>query len=112
MDSEIAFILILTVGKDEAEESFSDAGEVVVVLHAVCRQGGSVDCDTEAVLHIEGVHAGAVEGHGEDVPLDGGFRDIREASGCRSRFLQIDNFSKTVRLQTLEKEMTETGRWR
>ena len=28
MDSEIAFILILTVGKDEAEESFSDAGAV------------------------------------------------------------------------------------
>lgn len=38
---------------------------VVVVLHAVCGQGGRVDCDTEAVLHVERVRACAVKGDGE-----------------------------------------------
>ena len=96
MDREISLVVAGWSGDDEAEETVTDTGEVVVVLHAVCGQGGGVNCDTEVVLNIEGAHARAVEGDGEDVPLDGGFRDIREASGCRPRFLQIDNFSKTV----------------
>lgn len=38
---------------------------VVVVLHAVCGQGRGVNCYTEAILNIEGVHACAVKGDGE-----------------------------------------------
>ena len=38
--------------------------------HAVCGQGGGVNGDTEAVLYVEGVHARAVEGDGEDVFAD------------------------------------------
>ena len=96
VDGEVALVVAGGSGEYEAEESFSDAGEVVVVLHAAGGQGGRVNGDTEAVLYVEGVHARAVEGDGEDVPLNGGFRDIREASGYRSRFLQMDYFSKTV----------------
>ena len=65
MDCEVALVFAGGAGDDEAEESFSDAGEVVVVLHAVCGQGGRVDCDTEAVLHVERVRACAVKGDGE-----------------------------------------------
>ena len=81
MDGEVPLVVSGGSGDDEAEESFSDAGEVVVVLHAVCGQGGGVDGDTEAVLHVEGVYAGAVKRDGEDVPLDGGFGSVREAAG-------------------------------
>ena len=81
MDREITFVVIGWSGDDEAEESFSDAGEVVVVLHAVCGQGGGVNGDTEAVLYVEGVHARAVEGDGENVVADGCFGSVRKASG-------------------------------
>ena len=57
MDCEITFVFAGGTGEDEAEESLADAGEVVVILHAVGRQGGGVDGDSEAVLYIEGVHA-------------------------------------------------------
>ena len=57
MDGEISLVFAGGTGEDEAEESLADAGEVEVVLHAVGRQGGGVDGDSEAVLYIEGVHA-------------------------------------------------------
>ena len=87
MNGEVSLVVAGGAGDDEAEESFSEAGEVVVVLHAVCGQGGRVNSNTEAVVHIEGVHTGAVERDGEDIPLYGCFRDIHEASGCRATFL-------------------------
>ncbi len=44
--TKITFIFASRPVKDKAEQAFSNAGEVVTVLHAVCRQGGSVDGDT------------------------------------------------------------------
>ena len=57
MDGEISLVFAGGTGEDEAEETLTDAGEVVVILHAVGRQGGGVDGDSEVVLYIEGVHA-------------------------------------------------------
>jgi len=57
MDGEISLVFAGGTGEDEAEETLTDAEEVVVVLHAVGRQGGRVDGDSEVVLYIEGVHA-------------------------------------------------------
>ena len=57
VNGEVALVFAGGSGEDEAEEPFSDAGEVIVVFHAVGRQGGGVNGDTEAVLYIEGVHA-------------------------------------------------------
>ena len=56
VDSEISFVFAGGTGEDEAEETLTDAGEVVVVLHAVGRQGGGVDGDSEVVLYVERVH--------------------------------------------------------
>ena len=92
----MAFVLAGGTGENEAEESFPDAGEVVVVLHAVCGQGGRVNDDTEAVLNIEGVHARAVEGDGEDVPLNGGFGSVREAAGVDGIFMQPDSANDII----------------
>ena len=82
MDGEVAFVFTGGTGDDEAEESFSDAGEDVVVLHAVGRQGRRVDGDPEVVLHVEGVHAGAIEGDGEDVIPDGCLWDVPDDAPC------------------------------
>ena len=40
MDCEISLVVAGGTGEDEAEEPVADAGEVVVVLHAVGRHGG------------------------------------------------------------------------
>ena len=57
MNGEVSLVVAGGPGDDEAEESLTDAGEVIVVLHAVGGLGGGVDGDSEAVLYIEGVHA-------------------------------------------------------
>ena len=45
----------------KAEQTCTDAGKVVVILHAVCRQCGSVDDVSHAVLDIQAVNAGSIE---------------------------------------------------
>ena len=39
VDRKIALVFAGGAGEDEAEETVADTGEVVVVLHAVGRQG-------------------------------------------------------------------------
>ena len=87
MDCEVALVFAGGSGEDEAEEPFSDAGEVIVVFHAVGRQGGGVNGDTEAVLYIEGVHARVIEGDGEHILEDGGLGHLSETSGVDSVFM-------------------------
>jgi len=70
VNGEVSLVFAGRSGDDEAEKTLADAGEAVVVLHAVGRQGGGVNGDTESVLYVEGVHAGAVKGDGEDIIAD------------------------------------------
>ena len=87
VNGEVALVFAGGSGEDEAEEPFSDAGEVIVVFHAVGRQGGGVNGDTEAVLYIEGVHARVIEGDGEHILEDGGLGHLSETSGVDSVFM-------------------------
>ena len=64
MNGEVAFVFAGGTGEDEAEETLTDAGEVIVVLHAVGGQGGRVDGDSEVVLYAEGVHTRVIERDG------------------------------------------------
>lgn len=88
MDCEVALVFAGGSGEDEAEETLADAGEVVVVLHAVCGQGGGVNGDTEAVLYIEGVHARVIEGDGKHVVLDGCLGNGFNAAGVDDNLLE------------------------
>ena len=87
MDCEVALVFAGGSGEDEAEEALADAGEVIVVLHAVGRQGRGVDCHTEVVLYVEGVHTGVIERDGEHILEDGGLGHLRETSGVDSVFM-------------------------
>ena len=97
MDCEVALVFAGGAGDDEAEESFSDVGEVVVVLHAVGRQGGSVDGDAEVVLNIEGVHARAVEGDCEDIVADGSLGNVLDDAPRSGIDLVDENPSDVIR---------------
>ena len=101
MDGEVPLVVSGGSGDDEAEESFSDAGEVIVVFHAVGRQGGGVDGDSEAVLYVEGVHAGAVKGDVEDIIADVCLGSVCQASGVDGVFQNPDLVNDVIGLRSI-----------
>ena len=101
MDGEVSLVFAGRSGDDEAEESFSDAGEVIVVFHAVGRQGGGVDGDSEAVLYVEGVHAGVFERDGEHIVLDGCIGNVCQASGVDGVLQNPDLVNDVIGLRSI-----------
>lgn len=63
--TKITFIFASRPVKDKAEQAFSNAGEVVTVLHAVCREGCCINYRSEAVLNVQCTYSEQIEGDGK-----------------------------------------------